>query len=263
MNEPALLPVVATSSHSLPEDIRNHTVSAYSGWRQELHDFWSFLKKPVRGPAVSLPLHQGWRRILLLLGVQLIVVILVTLPFNTLLDNWAGIENRNKEWNGYRLAFMIVLAPLLEEFIFRAGLRKATYSLLIGPLIVCASLDIGIIVLVLAVLLMLLALAGWLRLRWMQSPAGIRFARGRAFIHRYSYIFWMYAIGFGLVHIRNFYSSTGRDYLLVLAISSQLSCGIVCGYLRLRQGLRSSIALHALFNSTLVAVAFVAESLLE
>jgi membrane protease YdiL (CAAX protease family) len=59
----------------------------------------------------------------------------------------------------------------------------------------------------------------------------------------------MYAISFGLVHVSNFYSTNGRDYWLIFAVSSQLFGGALLGYLRLRQGLRSAIAFHALFNA--------------
>jgi hypothetical protein len=98
-------------------------------------------------------------------------------------------------------------------------------------------------------ILLSIAAADAIRLRYAASAVSIRFARSRAFIRRYPYVFWMYAISFGLVHVSNFYSTNGRDYWLIFAVSSQLFGGALLGYLRLRQGLRSAIAFHALFNA--------------
>ncbi|MFZ6861950.1 type II CAAX prenyl endopeptidase Rce1 family protein [Undibacterium sp. Ji67W] len=222
-------------------------------WRQEWRELKEFLKKPRRGRIASAPFSQTWRRFLLVFGIDIAIVLFVTLPLDSILDEWAGLESK-LEINGKIALYGIVFAPIIEELVFRAGLRKAGYSLFIGPIFVACFAGSMLVVGALATILMSIAVIDKIRMRWVPEGNGRRFARGRAFIRHYPYVFWLYAIGFGLVHLGNFYSSNGRDYLLVFAISAQLSAGFLFAYLRLRQGLLSSILLHSLENGLFFAL---------
>ncbi|MFZ6754995.1 type II CAAX prenyl endopeptidase Rce1 family protein [Undibacterium sp. Dicai25W] len=222
-------------------------------WRQEWRELKEFLKKPRRGRIASAPFSQTWRRFLLVFGIDITIVLFVTLPLNSILDEWAGLESK-LEIKGKMALYAIVIAPIIEELVFRAGLRKASYSLFIGPVLVACFFSSQTVVVVMAAALTLIAVVDKVWMHWVPRGNGKRFARGRAFILHYPYVFWFYAISFGLVHLGNFYSTNGRDYLLVFAIIAQLSAGFLLAYLRLRQGLLSSIILHSLENSLCVAL---------
>jgi membrane protease YdiL (CAAX protease family) len=225
--------------------------SADFDWRRELRELVAFLRKPVRGHAKVLTLRQGWRRIALMLALNFCFIVIVTLPINAALEHWAGLDESVKS-DATKISQWVIIAliaPLLEELIFRAGLRQVTYSLFVAPVLVASMRADKMFVLIMVGILLSIAAADAIRLRYTASAVSIRFARSRAFIRRYPYVFWMYAISFGLVHISNLYSTNGRDYWLVFAVSSQLFGGALLGYLRLRQGLRSAIAYHVLFNA--------------
>ncbi|MDE2429743.1 MAG: CPBP family intramembrane metalloprotease [Burkholderiales bacterium] len=218
-------------------------------WRGEIRELIDFLRKPVRGSGRVIPLSQGWRRIALLLGVRFCFVLLVALPINTALQIWGGIEYDQATQTTSFAIWGVIGAPLLEELIFRAGLRQAKYSLFICPVLVCQFSRSALVVAVMATIVLSIAAIDALRLRWNPPAAGFRFTRGRAFIRCFPLIFWIYAIGFGLVHISNYYSGGGHSYLLVFAVSAQMFSGVLLGYLRLRQGLPSSMVMHALNNA--------------
>jgi len=226
--------------------------SAGFDWRRELRELIAFLRKPVRGHVKALTPRQGWRRIALMLALNFCFALVVTVPINTALEYWAGLDvsenidaTKISQW-----AMIVLIAPLLEELIFRAGLRQAKYSLFVAPVLVASMRADKFFVLILACILLSIAAVDAIRLRYSALADRIRFARSRTFIRCYPYVFWMYAISFGLVHISNFYSVNGRDYWLVFAVSSQIFGGALLGYLRLRQGLRSAIAYHVLFNAS-------------
>jgi membrane protease YdiL (CAAX protease family) len=111
---------------------------------------------------------------------------------------------------------LVLIAPLGEELVFRAGLRQVKYSLFVAPVLIAMLNADKMLALIMAGILLSIAAADAIRLRYAASAVSIRFARSRAFIRRYPYVFWMYAISFGLVHVSNFYSTNGRDYWLSL-----------------------------------------------
>ena len=242
------------SGFSESTKLRTVSTKPTFSWRQEWQDLLAFIKKPQRGRGKSVPLSQAWRRFLMVFGIDLCMVVFVSLPLNGALEEWAGLESK-LEFSAKGALLIIIFAPILEELVFRAGLRKAGYSLFIGPIFVACFGGSLVVVVVLATILMSIAVIDKIRMRWVPEGNGRRFARGRAFIRHYPYVFWLYAIGFGLMHLGNFYSTNGRDYLLVFAISAQLSAGFLFAYLRLRQGLLSSIILHSLENGLLFALA--------
>jgi len=223
-------------------------------WRQEWCELKEFLKKPRRGRGVSVPLSHGWRRILFLLAVDLCFVLLVATPINAILEHWAGLEDK-LDFNVRNMFLAVLVAPMIEELIFRAGLRRVGYSLFVGPVLLslyCAQ-SFTLIAIVAGVIL-LAAVVDKILMRRAPVGNGRRFARGRAFIRHYPYVFWFYTVCFGLAHLANFYSTNDRDYLLLFAISAQLGGGCLLGYLRLRQGLASSVILHCLHNSLFVTL---------
>jgi membrane protease YdiL (CAAX protease family) len=86
-----------------------------------------------------------------------------------------------------------------------------------------------------------------------------RWKRGRSFIRRYALVVWISAALFGVVHISLYVADAGlgwKKVFLVLAVMSQCMGGMVFSYLRLRHGLRSSMAAHFGWNLFAIGMSF-------
>ena len=165
---------------------------------------------------------------------------------------WAGIHEELPNSLTLRFALLAGLfAPLAEELLVRAGLRRLGFTLFVGPaLTFYAFCPGGTLWNVAAAALAGALVAGYLLQyqRW-RNPAA-RMASGRRFIRHYGWVYWGYVLAFALSHIGNYSWSSTRGSMFVAAmVLPQLLMGTVAGYLRLRDGLRSSLLLHFLNNT--------------
>ena len=175
----------------------------------------------------------------------------------TPLAAWAGLQSRFPEKITPQLLFLALgFAPIVEELLFRAGLRRADYTLAIGPALLLLAIApwvratfIVLAVWVIAALVINRVLA-W---HWSRRP-GTRFAFTRRFVAHYAWIFWGYTLAFALMHIGNYSGSGPRGTIVPLLVLPQFVIGAVLGYLRLRDGLRSSMLMHFLVNSAAMAL---------
>ena len=146
-------------------------------------------------------------------------------------------------------------APVFEELVFRAGLRRAGYTLFVGPVLIALIVVPGREqALAVGGGLALVALGVYLLWRHVVfRRAGARFAAGRRFVAHYRWIFWAYAVAFALVHVGNYaFGGPGGGWVMLL-VAPQFVVGSVAGYLRLRDGLRASVLLHFAGNAAAVA----------
>jgi hypothetical protein len=215
--------------------------------RAELADFAAFVRRPVRYPRVAAA-RSGWVVRVLFFA---LLALTLDLPLTLLID-WlgglTGIEYKVPTDN--RLAFGLLaigVAPAGEELLFRAGMRNAAYTLLFFPVLFFgyfagmlggAPYVWGAVAAALPVLLLS-------RLLRPARRAAIRRALGR----RYAIVFWLYAVLFGLMHIANYSFTSKQLVVMPLFVLPQLVAGAVFGYLRLRDGLRSSWLAHMLNNA--------------
>lgn len=68
----------------------------------------------------------------------------------------------------------------------------------------------------------------------------------------FKYAFYASILLFGLVHISNFEDLNGHYWAVPFLVLPQLCAGVFLGFIRVRQGLISSILLHAAHNLVLV-----------
>jgi Type II CAAX prenyl endopeptidase Rce1-like len=224
--------------------------------RAEVAALGRFLRAPRRRPGPRLS-ETPWPARLLLLATLTIAIAMGVDAATTPLATWAGLESKFPEKITPRFLFLaLMFAPIGEELLFRAGLRRADYTLAIGPA------------------LLLLAIAPWVRAtfvvltvwtiaagvinrvlarRWSRCP-GARFAFARRFVANYASVFWAYTIAFALVYIGNYTWPGPRGTIVPLLVLPQFVIGTVLGYLRLRDGLRSSMLMHLLVNGSAVAL---------
>ncbi|MBC7413627.1 MAG: CPBP family intramembrane metalloprotease [Herminiimonas sp.] len=180
---------------------------------------------------------------------------MIAFPIETVLEKWFQLTSVLNIDSFPIILWGLVVAPILEELVFRAGLRNARYCLFAGPplmLMFCRA-EWQVLLGLTAVIILIAAGSAWYDgQKDKRGLTGYRFARARRFLGLYPWIFWLFTISFALVHASNFVSSDRMGLIPFFAVSSQLVAGVGFGYLRLRDGLKSAIALH--FANNLVAL---------
>ena len=234
------------------------------GWmRTEVTQFIRFLKHPRRGHK---PRPQGFSWV----GRTLFFSVLVQLAFNVPsllltdgLQEWAKLPMMWELPDSLVKALMlcVVLPPLLEEIVFRAGMRSPTASLFVTPLLVLlmlAALEPAVVA-VPTVLVITMCGVGHAVLMRRDPLACWRF--GRHFVRHYGRVFWMICTLFAFVHVTNYQlGNSSRDLVVPLLVLPQFLSGMAMGYLRLRDGLRASLLLHALNNFYVVGLVLLVSS---
>jgi hypothetical protein len=223
--------------------------------RAELASFRRFLAAP-RPMRQGDPVASDWVvRAAFFAAVTLAVNIALSAITDPLTD-WAGLRDK---WPATPTAgfivMAVVLAPFVEELLFRAGLRLPAYALYIGPPLCVAVFGPGRASLVIAAGLALLlgataGLRGWIARR---KPGG-GFGFERRFVARYAWVFWGYCALFAIAHVGNYEWQVLRSTVAVLGVLPQFVAGVFLSYLRLRDGLRSSMLAHLLNNAVGVAL---------
>ncbi|EWM48407.1 CAAX protease self-immunity family protein [Bordetella holmesii 41130] len=138
----------------------------------------------------------------------------------------------------------VIWAPLVEELLFRYGLRRPLQALWVIPVVLPALIwgpKFWTGCLVAAVIL--LAISGTRHMG--------RFKRGpRRFYQRhFGLVFHLAALTFAAVHLGNFSFGSTAWWLLPLLVLPQWLTGLVLGWMRVRRGIAASMALHAVFNA--------------
>ena len=227
--------------------------------RTEFAALWRFLAAPRRTLKSPSPGTHWAARALFFAAVALALNLVIEFGMLSPLADRAQIDSKMPEavTLGWTL-LALVFAPVVEELVFRAGLRQAGYTLFIGPaLIALIAVPGRQLTLIVVAVLVVIALVVWLFCRSVLfRRAGARFAAGRRFVVHYGWVFWAYAAAFALMHVGNYAWSGPRGALVVLLVAPQFVVGVVAGYLRVRDGLRASVLLH--FASNAVAVALMA-----
>jgi len=168
------------------------------------------------------------------------------------LATWAGTVSALPERPTWTLAFFaLIFAPIVEELTFRAGLRQSIYTLAVGPavlLLMMASWSAQTGALLGAWIVLVVLVHVWLDKRMFKRPGG-RTCFGRRYVRFFPWVFWTYTIVFALMHIAN-YTVTGprAAAVLPLLVLPQLLMSVIAGYMRLRDGLKSSASMHFILN---------------
>lgn len=161
------------------------------------------------------------------------------------------------------LFYGVILAPLIEETVFRSWLGGRRACILGFPVLVSLfalgtavladvspvvsfALAVGLSVLILGVARQFIAL----------SPPAQKAARWRLF----PVAFYGGALLFAMLHMSNYEGGLSSP-IMVLAILPQFLVGLILGYVRMRFGLVQAIVFHALYNLILIGIFLTSQSL--
>ena len=159
----------------------------------------------------------------------------------------------------------IVLAPLIEELVFRSwlGARRASVwglpvlAAMLTVLSLSASKAGGGMAFPAGLVVGFLATAVVVRARSM-AESDVAAVRDRVF----PVIFWLTAVLFALLHTTNFGDGLSGP-LLLIGVLPQLVVGLVLGYVRMRFGLASAILFHGAYNALILTLGLLTTSVAE
>ena len=157
------------------------------------------------------------------------------------------------------LAFLVI-APLLEELVFRSWLTGRIAALRF------AACGFAALALMLAGVSLLpdharvlgwagagLAIAGLVHWGLTREREPMR-AVPPAFVRHFGWIVWAQAILFGAIHLGNY--AAPANPLGVLVVMPQVLGGLLLAYIRTRAGLAAAMGYHAGYNGLVLATAF-------
>ena len=206
-------------------------------------ELWSFLKNPKehrdQKSSLTNKLKTCWA--IYLIQLPLLMILMAILSGLESLGLWEedmhAMEQLFKEMDTPRIFFLTVLiAPLFEESLFRLIIRFKRNFFITGYLTIMTHV---------------------------QSTTN--FARLKKYKKYwdgyYPWIFYSYAVLFGLMHIMNFEPSLTIYLLTPIIVAPQILIGLNLGYIRIKFGLIWSMIFHSFYNGTLIIIALLSGEL--
>ena len=201
------------------------------------HALWRFIKKPVElsEDKASLQLKIGTCGALFLIQIPPLLVLMTLVGGLEQLGLWDedmhSLQKIFQEMEPVLIFFFaVIMAPLLEEVMFRLILRFRSNFLILWSIHIGVALQLG------------------------QKRRLLKTAR-KVWDKFYDWVFYLMTMAFGLMHIMNFEPSLNIYLLAPILVAPQILIGINLGYLRVRFGLIWSILFHAFYNGVLMSIA--------
>jgi hypothetical protein len=154
----------------------------------------------------------------------------------------------------------ILWAPVVEEMLFRFGLRRPMLALALVPLMIFVLLN-GVAWWA-SSLLALSVLTVW----WLSARTRVPSARGYRWLRRYRAVFpWVLhlsVLAFAALHLKNFIFDEMAWWMMVVLVAPQWVTGLVLSWIRVQRGVGAAMLLHGIFNAGPLSVAWLALQLL-
>ncbi len=201
-------------------------------------------------------------------GILLLIKILLMLPLGIFIsvyrsgvEDVASVDLGGPDWgDAFIPAFfvLVVMAPLMEETLFRGWLRAKPAGLMVA---LCVIGWVATLYTMMAVdwfdgdrkLSVMIASLGWLGLGIYFVHSVIDHNKTPELVRRYfAWLFWISTSVFALAHVSNY----DEMWLAVPMTVPQFASGAILGFVRMHYGLRASISMHALYNLFLLSVIF-------
>lgn len=162
------------------------------------------------------------------------------------------------------LFYGVILAPLIEEVVFRSWLGGRRACILGLPVLVSLFAVATAVVADVSPILSF-AIAGGLsvlvfgiaRQFAALSPSAQKAGRWRLF----PFAFYGSALLFAMLHLSNYEGGLSSP-IMILAILPQFLVGLILGYVRMRFGLVHAIVFHGLYNLVLIGIFLMSQSML-
>jgi len=198
-------------------------------FKNTLKDLFVFLKNPKDEQDIDQSKQNKVKKLFSLLVIDIPIMVLLSILINYFAKlGWVEIENHQVKllldlapvWLVFLLAVIII--PFIEEIIFRLFLRfRRNYFLQIIISIFPKT----------------------------KTPI-LGFWK-----NKFSFVFYLSAIFFALIHTTNFGSNNPIFYLIPILVLPQFIMGLFLGYLRVRYNFMLGYLMHAIHNAIFITVA--------
>lgn len=223
---------------------------------ETLSAYWQFLKRPQLSKLVN-DKTKLWKDLSWLSMLNLVFTGIVALVYSLLLkfDLIIKYEEYDIFQYGFGVAIIlgVIVAPLIEEVIFRWQLRKPKLSVcfvvISAALLVSSFISNEYTKFFIFISFFVVGLFVFASIEKLSRLKTVQVFRGY-----YIFLFYYTAIIFGYVHITNIKGLTVSDPSFIIYISSQLFGGLSMGYIRIKYGLGYSMLLHGCFNAVVIPI---------
>lgn len=239
----------------------NTPTATVAGWPRFGQEFLDFLRFVVRPDFARLPgrrAQDGWRedwfprmrlgRLFQWAGLLWLINLVVLGPIAVAAAGLGGAEHRLRLDNIPWLQ-AVLWAPLVEELVFRYGLRRLGQLWWLLPASLCALL-IGPSALTMALVALILFACWWPQLQ--QRPSDHAQVAVRFRLRYRKLFFWVLhlsCLAFAAIHLGNFSYTSTPLWVLPLLVLPQWLTGLVLAWIRVRRGFGAAVALHGIFNA--------------
>lgn len=259
------------------------------GWRAELCDFARFVWRPrlsPRWPRRPMPPLAAdwlgglqWRRALRWVLLLWLCNFLVLGPLAAGAASQAGAEHR---FDPMQIPWLLALvwAPIVEELIFRLGMRRPGAALWLLPSFLTLAWygrDVwvtGFLALSLLLVTLTRPIPRAAQYADGSQPTVVAGARqpllpgirwswrwNRRFVRAFPWVFHLLTLGFAGLHLFNFKSVAAPLWLWPMLVLPQWVTGLALGWLRVRGGMGLAMLVHAGFNAGPLLVVWAVMSL--
>ena len=150
----------------------------------------------------------------------------------------------------------ILWAPIVEELLFRYGLRRPAAALWMIPLLALV-LVYGLVWWATAILAVVVLLSCWLA-RSARAPSVATYRWMRRYARAFPFVFHVVALAFAAAHLRNFVFDQSVGWMMLVLVAPQWVTGLVLGWVRVTRGIGAAMLLHGVFNTGPLVIAWLA-----
>ncbi len=216
-----------------------------------LKDFLQYIKYPTRRDFIN-PVSNPLAYVSLLFVAAFFTNILAVGLVNLTIVNLEDIGNVFDQMDyGFLPMFglAVIVAPVIEELIFRLPLKfKTPLSILIG-LIVAGFIGFFIYTKALSDAFFIFPTVIFVAIVYFLNESTPPSEDSETLIDRYfPFFFYLVAMTFAYIHIYNYDSSQFSTWMIPFIVIPQFVLALFLGFVRIRIGLWASIYMHALNN---------------
>lgn len=238
-------------------------------FKEELRDCLRFILRPqlTRALPHAAPMSGwmadwipaiGFQRLLAWAGVLWLINIVVIGPFVLAVFDMSGATHRINMQNLPWLQ-AICWAPVVEELLFRFGLRHPLQAIWMTPLLILVLLN-GVTWWAGFLLVSTVLLCWWSSMK-SQGPGPWSWRILRHYSSVFGLVFHLATLAFAAMHLKNFNFIEMDWWMMVVLVMPQWITGLVLGWMRVQRNIASAMLLHGFFNMGLLAVSWLALTL--